>query len=679
MITTRSAPPNPFGITKAVDLNDDQIQSLWVSPMAENQRTEYARPISPMPTFVLGGKGSGKTHLMRYHSSEVQQLRYRLGGLSYADGVVRDGYLGIYVRCSGLNSGRFKGKRQPDEVWRELFAYYIELWLVQHLLSVTRSLLPTHQGFEEGLCKDILALFDKVAAGVELTLDSIVRFIANEQRHLDYEVNNCVFTGRLQVEVLASRGRLVFGLPKLFVKHCPFLKDVLFVYSIDEFENLTVEQQRLINTLVREKELPCTLRIGARLYGVRTRQTDSADEENLKDSEFEELRIDQDFRVHKERYADFARQLIEKRLVAALGLASEKNVLRAGDIDWGSFFETFDSSWNSTDVLGLVKGALGEDRRHFVLFREHLSALDIQSDEISSLVRALSADRYPILEKLNILLLYERLYRNKPLATAAEEIRTQCSTFLEKPKAAITYGRKLEHYKGDLLAQLRRENDVKQAYLGLDSFITMSAGLPRALLTILRSIFDWSLFNGEDPLRTHRVSISAQQQGAKAASDWFYENMRKAGEDGRAIQIAVDRLARLFRTNRFADKPIESSLIAFAVAEQEAQSEATRILGLAESRSFIIRIRGGQRDKNSIQITSKFQLSNMLAPRWDLPLARRGTIQLSPTEFEAVFDPTKKAEFEDLLTQHERKMAAPHFGKKARRKKSEQSQQGALF
>ncbi len=74
----------------------------------------------------------------------------------------------------------------------------------------------------------------------------------------------------------------------------------------------------------------------------------------------------------------------------------------------------------------------------------------------------------------------------------------------------------------------------------------MSAGLPRSLLTILRSVFEWSLFNGEDPLRTGRISAEAQYRGVRDASDWFYENMRKAGEDGIAIQTAIDRLARLF-------------------------------------------------------------------------------------------------------------------------------------
>ena len=104
-----------------------------------------------------------------------------------------------------------------------------------------------------------------------------------------------------------------------------------------------------------------------------------------------------------------------------------------------------------------------------------------------------------------------------------------------------------------------------------------------------------------------------------------YNNMRKAGEDGALIQAAIERLANVLRTNRFGDKPIESSVSSFSVAEQDIGSEARRVLKLAEARAFIHRIPGGQRDRNSQLVLGKFQLSPMLAPRWDLPLVRRGT------------------------------------------------------
>jgi hypothetical protein len=239
---------NPFGITKAVDLNDDQILSLWVSVSGtDTDFAEFARPQSPMPTFIMGAKGSGKTHLMRYHSFELQTLRYHQKHISIREGIALDGYVGIYMRCSGLNSGRFANKRQSAEVWKELFAYYIELWLAQHLLHLAHALeLGQKDGDEAVLCKSIVSLFDKSPGDDPGTMADLRALFSKLQRQLDFEVNNCVLTGKIDTEILATRGRLIFGIPKLLSERYAFLNNVLFVYSIDEFENLTPDQQKLI-------------------------------------------------------------------------------------------------------------------------------------------------------------------------------------------------------------------------------------------------------------------------------------------------------------------------------------------------------------------------------------------------------------------------------------------------
>ena len=177
----------------------------------------------------------------------------------------------------------------------------------------------------------------------------------------------------------------------------------------------------------------------------------------------------------------------------------------------------------------------------------------------------------------------------------------------------------------------------------------MSGGLPRVLLTTLRSIFDWSTYNGEDPLQSRRISIDAQYRGVTEASEWFFDNMRKAGNDGFLIQSATDRLAQIFRTNRFSDRPTECSLNSFSVAEHELSEEARRILKLAENRSFLIRIASGQKHKNSKQVHMKFQLHPMLCPLWQLPLGRRGALPLSPDLANSIFDFNSKEIFQNNL------------------------------
>jgi hypothetical protein len=47
------------------------------------------------------------------------------------------------------------------------------------------------------------------------------------------------------------------------------------------------------------------------------------------------------------------------------------------------------------------------------------------------------------------------------------------------------------------------------------------------------------------------------------AASWFLDHMLEEGVDGVLVRSGLERLAQLFRVNRFADKPTETSLIAF--------------------------------------------------------------------------------------------------------------------
>src|SRR4051812_339852 len=117
---------NPFEATKATDFSDRQIWNYWVDLTGDGSLVTLINPTSRMPLYLLGGKGSGKTHLMRYCSFPIQKLRHQDGLL---EGLRRDKYFGLYLHTDGLNTGRFVGKGQSDEVWRSIFAYFLELWI----------------------------------------------------------------------------------------------------------------------------------------------------------------------------------------------------------------------------------------------------------------------------------------------------------------------------------------------------------------------------------------------------------------------------------------------------------------------------------------------------------------------------------------------------------------------
>jgi len=67
---------NPFRLAKSLDLSDERVERYWVN--FENMHgPSVARfyPAAPMPTIILGGKGSGKSHLLRYHFEEGREAR----------------------------------------------------------------------------------------------------------------------------------------------------------------------------------------------------------------------------------------------------------------------------------------------------------------------------------------------------------------------------------------------------------------------------------------------------------------------------------------------------------------------------------------------------------------------------------------------------------------------------
>lgn len=678
---------NPFSLTKANDLTNDQIQDLWVdvgSSEAPNSLFNSGRFASPMPTFILGGKGSGKTHLMRYASYALQKLRTEQKGIPVSAGLRNDGYIGIYMRCSGIENGRFSGKGQSEEAWLEIFSYYLELTLGLAVLRIVADVTARDKlDYDAKLCAGIRSLFDDTPP-TSASIAELIADIDGRRRALDYEVNNAAFTGQLHPQISVSRGRLTFGLPSL-LSEIPEFEGLLFSYQLDEFENLTFDQQRHVNTLVRERESPATLKIGARQFGVKTHQTLSADEENIRDSEFDEIRLDQRFRQNENQYKDLVNRLVGRRLEAFWPKARTGRT--AANRKLGDWFDEPEKSWDAEQYLQMVKGLPSDKRPHLLRLRERLLECVKGGDvpgvatasDCETVLEHIRVPDYPLLEKLNTVLIFNAWANSRDLTSESANIHNECSAFVDGD-GGQKYKQKLSHYKTDLIAQMIRASGGRQTYAGLSTFTRMSEGQPRALITLLKQTFDWASFQGEHPFEAGRITIEAQSKGALAASDWFYNSMRTSGEEGRSILTAITRLAELFRINRYADNPIECSLIGFSASLHEVSAVAEQTLRLAVDRSLLVEVLGGQQDRNSEQVTHKFQLNRMLVPRYGLPTGRRGIKPLSTEEMDAIFDPNKGEEFAAVVADWTARMTAP-FSRQGRVAKAApgSSRQSDLF
>ena len=267
---------------------------------------------------MIGGKGCGKTHILRYFSFSLQKIRNEN---RVQDILTVDKYIGLYSIFGGLNSTRFSGKGINESEWQSVFEYYFELYICDNLLSTIQEIFSTLEiepYVEDNLIQNILSIFSNYKEIKEVrSLLNLIDFLSELRRKIDSQVLNAAFTRKLiyeEVKVLFSPGDLLFGIPNCVASCVEKFKDVKFIYIFDEYEKLYEWQKKFVNTLVWDKKTPVTFWIGARRYGYTTRETKSG-QEMKSGSEFQDVNLDVLIRSNEGLYKQFAQELYTNRLI----------------------------------------------------------------------------------------------------------------------------------------------------------------------------------------------------------------------------------------------------------------------------------------------------------------------------------------------------------------------------
>lgn len=665
---------NPFQLTRAADLNDEQIIGLWVDPDGKIGRR--LRPASQLPMVILGGRGSGKTHLMRYYSYHVQRLE--VGGPNMRAHIEKVGYLGIHARCSGLNAARFSGKGFEPSQWQAVFRYYLELWLGQLLLQAVLEFL-TDTGLlkttdEAVLVGELFELFDVSPESRDRTLAGFSSHLKTLQRQLDVAINNAGFRRPLDPAISISAGRLIFGIPQTVAKHVPALGRTTFTLFIDEYEHFYTEAQQHFNTLIRERENPVTFKIGARLYGMRTYRTFSGDEELREGSDYELLNLDAALRENAPAYEAFATKLCASRIYFASGnaLPSASTPSTIEDHLEGYFAPPMSPEDQIVKALAERDSEapwIATLRRHLHDHSPSVLPLGVGSPKnIEEIAQTLRFAKNPLIEKTNTFLLYRAWNKRDNLILASREIASSAKHFDLDASLPTAHARVLDKFRDDLRAQMLHELDLQelgawQLYVGLPAWIRMSDGIARNLITTLKHVFDWAFFQNESVYSNAGVSIRSQIKGTKDASQWFINDARVLGEDLGLVQTGTARVASLMRSLRFSEKPPECSLSTFSVDLQSVNPTARRVLDTSERWSLLIRTQD-RKERNTAAFVVKYRINGMIAPEYTLPFYTRGSIHLSPSEADVIFGGGAEQEFGRLVRARLLRSCPPFSGSK---------------
>lgn len=642
---------NPFALVKASDFSDAQIHDLWVE-LGAPMINKIIEPHLRTSKYILGGKGTGKTHLLRYHSYQVARLRYSTE--SGLDMVARQKYLGIFIRAANVDPGRFEPDPADIAKWQRLFGVYLELWLAERLLEALTDIQATSQTAEFNDQAVLEVLTRSLHGAVGDTFDSLTQFadwLQRERRNIDHAVDNAAFSGVLDVRVSFSIGGLCAPLGRALRKWHPALSAVSLIFMIDEIENFSAFQQEVLNSLIRYAEGVITFRVSGRLYSVKTTATMAKGEENREGAEFKTTTLDDLLRGYQD-YGNFAKAFVKRRLsVANLGGRSERPGLfdpteHLEDVDSSAFYE------KAIDSLGIESASHDLSRRLIAALSSAGVRLKLNEEDARAVSNLLIPGLPVLLQRLNVLLFCKKYRRAGTELVIAQELRKAAEELFACQGKGIrgTYATAYQHYSKDLFAQVCRESKVGgPIYAGFETFVKMSSGNPRNLLIVLGRMHEMVAFREMSFDNGQKLTVRMQTEAAIEAARFLLESDTNYGGMAEQAREAITKLAEILRTARFAMCIPEVSPLAVSFAIEELDDNSRVTLNSALNYSLLFEVPSGRSDRNSQKVLKKVQINPLLSPKWGLSTSRRGDLSLGKDLCGAIFGSGRNSEFDVLL------------------------------
>lgn len=261
------------------------------------------------PCFLVGGRGSGKTTVLRCMSYEG---RFAMAG-EQRDAVPTWDYFGFYYRINTNRVAAFQGSELDESMWARLFGHYTNLELCERVfrfLNWYSALFPD----EECLTAQMLEPFS-ASMMYEVSLDQGAMAERLELSRLRFEAQVNSIGDSASGLQLTLQGAPVDALMRA-VARLPQFKGRHFFFLIDEYENLSDLQQRVFNTLIKHCGELYSFKVGVRDLGLRQRSTLMPQEQLVHPADFKRIDIADELGG---RFAEFAERVCHQRLTKALG------------------------------------------------------------------------------------------------------------------------------------------------------------------------------------------------------------------------------------------------------------------------------------------------------------------------------------------------------------------------
>lgn len=569
---------------------------------------------SEKPQIIEGGRGSGKTMLIRYlcHATQFSPKRKNISAKDYKR-------IGIYWKMDVQFSKLMSMRGAEDSLWLDAFINMGVLVLTKEIIESLYNIKKTN------------ALAEREINGIDFSaLKDFDSFIPVELDLLRTYINSQYNKFQSWVSNYKKIEQPIFY-PKCFLdciivtikEQVSILRDSFYSVYIDEYENLIETHKRIINTWVKHSQSPIIFNIAMKHNSLDI--TETLSEEHIVE-------------IHDYRLIDIERLLKEYFSI----FASEIFLLKVHN----HLVELFDS----TDYLFDTSQESLSKR----LTNQYATFIN---DKISSIFPKISSK-----EIANRMISDEKI-RNKLFSFIEKDLEIlgqgqytqQCKDAICVPEAFIILHALLSRSSVDvpyIVAQLdayikNKESKFKEwihnnlvgcilniygkmnrlcpLYSGYDTFLTMSKDNIRHFLELC-----YTSLSHSDNFEKQTVDIKDQMTAVKYVSDNMLNEIKQLGASGNILYVFAYRIGNLFEEFRKRDSQSEPEQNQFSI-KGELTNKSSFILN--ELIKWSVLYKSKLTKQKDVESGSEYQFNPIYSAYFTISYRKKRRIEISANDF----------------------------------------------
>jgi|GEM_PF-600635 len=515
------------------------------------------------PRLIIGGRGCGKTMLLRYlsHHSIFSPNRSEIPSADLR-------HLGLYWKIDTHFLKLMLERGLDNHVWESAFVHYLAIVVSTDILRCLRNIAGSAlrdlsiEQLNAASFPTLMDFADDLAIPENGShFDALTYSLERKERLFQTWVND----PRKAPEPRFLPGKeFVAAVIKDVQRAVPAIRDSVFFVYIDEYENLREYQQRIINTFLKHSEPPLIFNIAMKRNGMKTPETVGE----------ESIAAIADYRPHPlddylERYDFelFAAEVLFSRFATMAQVQSlpvDVDDLRRPESLKKRHAREYVTKVTSAakqifpglSRLELAQGVFSDESLRRQLRRAVESALKARGADASA--DAFVREDLPEASVITPALLHRKSHN-------AEEIKDELRKLSSGEANSFTGPADWIHnnFVGSLLQLYAPYGRACPFYAGFDTFIALARGNLRHYLELCHKSLKRA--SVAERIGDLRIEPGEQAESARQASTEFLREVRTFGRLGNRLHAFVLTLGSVFEFSRRRPTQSEPEVSHFSV------------------------------------------------------------------------------------------------------------------